>query len=136
MKTKEKLSPAELERALKHFYGSIEYTQHSLDGLILLTEGAKFLADHAGAYWLMDIIWSVYPKLREGYFHVLTLTAEAKKGLVRITDTDEDGEEVEIYRQEIEYTDFPLPEQKLFIGTADYDSRKRPIKVVMLPMEY
>lgn len=41
---------------LKHFTGSQEWFRHPLNRSVLFTEGAKYVADQAGAYWLLDEI--------------------------------------------------------------------------------
>ena len=99
-----KLTPAELETGLAQFYGTEHYYRHM--GPIVLTDGAKYLADNAGCYWLYDIVFSVLPKLRgEGFAAVkLTVDLAKKKGIVVI----DDGNGRKLYRQVIPYTDFPL----------------------------
>ena len=54
----------ELEIELGHFTGTMEWHKWSiLYPRFVLTDGAKYLADKAGAYWLMDIIGSYQPRL-------------------------------------------------------------------------
>ena len=54
------LTPAELHQHLAHFSGTKHY--HRTHSGLLVTDGVKYLADQAGAYWLLDIIWSVLHK--------------------------------------------------------------------------
>ena len=58
---------------LDQFYGTENY-YHYLAGL-KLTDGVKYLADEAGAYWLLDIIASYQtdPKIRHQPFQVWEL---------------------------------------------------------------
>jgi hypothetical protein len=52
MKTTAKLSPADL----RQFTGTENYYRHALNPKILFTDGAKYVADRGGAYWLLDLI--------------------------------------------------------------------------------
>ena len=44
------------EADLRQFTGSEHWYRHGLVRDILFTDGAKYLADHGGAYWLLDEI--------------------------------------------------------------------------------
>ena len=96
---------------------------------LLATDGAKYLADAAGAYWLLDIVWSVLRKITDE-FAVLELTLE--KGSSRAEVMIHDGREPKTiyHRQSIPYTDFPLPTIKLYLQENGLE------RVVMLPGEY
>jgi len=123
------LNRTEIESGLEQFTGTEHYYRHS-PGFVL-TDGAKWLAESAGCYWLYDIAWSVAqkPKLRREPFWTLTLTTgiEAHKGKVKITD----GNDRVLYVQSIPYTDFPLPTITLFIEADGLGSR-----VILLPGEH
>jgi hypothetical protein len=72
------------------------------------TEGAKYVVDQAGAYWLLDAIaiCQRYEKrVADEVFQVwkLTVTADRTASLVC-----EDGNDNIVYTQQIEFTDFPL----------------------------
>ncbi len=57
-------SQDQIKSDLKQFIGSITYTRFSpLFPNVVLTDGAKYLADECGAYWLMDMIASHLPSL-------------------------------------------------------------------------
>ena len=120
-------SPEELHRDLAQFSGTEHY--HRTHSGLLATDGAKHLADAADAYWLLDIVWSVLPKI-DDEFAVLELTVE--QGMSRAVIVIHDGREpaTTYHRQDIPYTDFPLPKMKLYVQR---NGRER---VVMLPSEY
>lgn len=120
-------TPAELLGDLAQFSGTEAY--HRTHPGLLATDGAKYLADVAGAYWLLDIVWSVLPKINDE-FAVLELTRE--EGSSRAVVVIHDGREpaTTYHRQDIPYTDFPLPTTKLYV---QQNGRER---VVMLPSEY
>ncbi|MCK9598089.1 MAG: hypothetical protein M0R06_03545 [Sphaerochaeta sp.] len=62
--SEEKLSKEELEAGLAQFYGSEQWYKASFGGVVY-TDGVKYLADHAGAYWLIDAVAS-YQGARSG----------------------------------------------------------------------
>jgi hypothetical protein len=118
-------TPEELTAALDQFVGSENQYKHWLG--IRYTDGVKYLATTAKAYWLIDAIASHQnrrllsnPRLLE--FQIWRLAVENSSAtLICSEDTD-----IEVRRQSIEYTDFPLPEITLYL--AD--------KVLMLVSEY
>ena len=116
-----KLDPTRLAQ----FTGTEHY--YRLNRKCLITDGAKYLADTAGAYWLLEVAasyllelgtadWFVLVRLRVKDFYA-ELTVEDGNGIVRAT-------------QQIPFTDFPADEQILF---ACWDSEHW---VLMLPSEY
>lgn len=112
---------------LDTFTGSEEIYRHFLG--ICYTQGVKYLANKAQAYWLLDAIAShqtkqllSQPALRD--FQLWQLTVSSDKSAVLICQEDSDTEPV--VKQEIEYTDFPLGFVKLYLIQ----------KVLLLPSEY
>ena len=116
----------EIKAELSRFTGTEKYHFHMSD--IVLTDGAKYLADRAGAYWLMDVVasWQMAKKVACERFQLWKITVADKKGTV----TAEGGNGKELVRQEIPYTDFPLRSQKLYLVKDDK------YRVLMLPSEY
>jgi hypothetical protein len=112
------------ESELGQFTGSENWYQHGLIRRITFTDGAKYLADNAGAYWLIDAIAisQMRPRVRAEEFQVWTLTVKGSKAKL----TCEDGNGNQVYLQRIGFTDFPLPEVKLWFSN----------NVIMLPSEY
>ena len=115
----------EIQNELRQFCGTEQYHKLTL-GSLKGTDGVAYLCERVSCYWLIDIIASVQPMLkRKGgdEFQVWTLKVNLKDhtAVVRCSD----GNENELYVQEIGYTDFPLEEIVLFC-TND---------VVMLPGE-
>jgi len=111
-------------KKLEQFGGTINYYRHPLG--IIFTDGVKFLADKAGAYWLIDAIasWQIEEKVRNCSFQLWELKVNEDR--TAILTMKEDAGEPEIVRQEIPFTDFPLEYQKLYLVD----------KVLMLPSEY
>ena len=110
---------------LSGYTGTERY--YRLSRTVLITDGAKAMADQAGAYWLIDAVASYLPELGTADWFVLA-RLRVKEG--KATLTLEDGNGGVRAKQAIPYTDFPLAEQVLY---ACYDSEHW---VVMLPSEY
>ncbi len=119
--------------AMAQCTGTSQYYRHGLMPTLLLTDGAKMVADDAGAWWLMDVIMShlsTNATLRQEEFqHWRFVRNGDGPHLVSVTDGNE-GEP--IVTQEVEYSDFPLPEIGFFVcrdeGLGGW--------VLMLPSEY
>lgn len=116
---------------LSQFTGTVNYTRFM--GNLLLTDGVMFLVKNR-AGWILDIIASVrfLPKIRneEKEFWTLKVDLEQHSAVITATDGDKGDGPIQLYRQVIEYTDFPLKELKLYV------IEDGPYKVVMLPTEY
>ena len=118
-------SAEEIIAELKQFSGSCVLYKHWLN--ILYTEGIKHLAETTQSFWLIDAIASHQtrklisnPYLKE--LQIWRLVVQEKSGvLICEWDTDK-----EVLKQNIPYTDFPLPTIKLYLAQ----------KVLMLPSEY
>lgn len=112
---------------LQQFTGSETIYRHWLG--ILYTEGVKYLAEEAGAYWLIDAIasWQPSPQvkqdpmLQEIQFWKLRVNPDNSAVLTCERDSDDVA-----LTQEIEFTDFPLEEVRLYLSN----------RVLMLPSEY
>lgn len=100
---------------LDQFSGSEEIFKHWL-GRLHFTEGVKYLAEEAGAYWLLDAIASYQPKLAAdpmlADFQLWEL--HVKDGRCTLT-CKADCDVPPAVQQEIEYTDFPLEYIKLYV---------------------
>lgn len=115
----------ELSVALTQFTGTEHY--YRIHPQIVLTDGAKFLADEAGAYWLMDAIASYLRFFQPKECFACCALKVNSIGAELLID---DGNGNILAKQEIEYTDFPLPEIKLYGIWSDG------FWVIMLTSEY
>ena len=101
--TTTRLDPA----IMAQFTGSENYYRHSLARKVLYTDGAKYVAETAGAYWLLDEIAinnMGLPLLAKEEFQVWILTVRPD---YTGTLTCEDGNENTVFTKELEFTDFP-----------------------------
>ncbi len=106
------LSANELLAQLPYFTGTESWYRNSLFPRYLYTDGVKFIADEAGAYWLIDKVFAnqLIGAVGEQPFQTWKLMVSDTVG----TLVCEDGNGNVVYTEKIEYTDFPLPEIKMF----------------------
>jgi hypothetical protein len=110
---------------LAQFTGTQRY--YRINRKCVLTDGAKYLAETAGAYWLMDAAASYLMELGTvDWFVLVRLKVNGSKAVLTL----EDGNGSVRAQQDIGYTDFPLAEQIIY---ACWDSVHW---VLMLPSEY
>lgn len=116
--------PAKIRETLEGFHGTEQYYPTTF-GSMRVTDGVHCLREAAGAYWLIDVIesWNMSEaKVKNEEFQVWKFVCKDEKGLV----TCEDGNDNEVARQEIDYTDFPLDEVTIWVSNG----------VLLLPNEY
>lgn len=124
------LSNEGLQIDLRQFTGTTQWHRWSNLTKLVCTDGAKYLADEAGAYWLLNEIASHQdePVLKDSQrlqeFQVWILTVNDDKSC-RLTCA-EDSDVAPVIVQDIELTNFPLKEVKIYVCN----------KVVLLPSEY
>ena len=114
---------------LRNFYCTERY--YRANPGLLGTDGVKFLAHKAGAYWLLDMVWSYLPVLRKSrdtFFVVRYAGTPGASGLFSITD---DIPANQTYAtQAVEYSDFQLDEIVLYLSATENEF------VLMLRSEY
>ncbi|MDA8089530.1 MAG: hypothetical protein M0Z61_04840 [Nitrospiraceae bacterium] len=122
-----------LQADLIQFTGTSGYYRWSaLYPNMVLTDGARYLAEKAGAYWLMDAIAShiVYggnrKRMREEGFVVAKMKVNGRSARLTL----DDGNGNVLARQRIGYTDFPKPGIELY---AEYGDGRW---VILLPSEH
>jgi hypothetical protein len=114
------------EADLRKFTGSENWYRHPLNRKVLFTDGAKYVADHGGAYWLLDAIAIMLRSEKQvaaERFQIWKLTVNNSNSAAL---TCEDGNGSVVYTQEIEFTDFPLPAITLYFQND----------TIFLPSEY
>jgi hypothetical protein len=93
---------------LSQFSGSENWYRHGINRNVLFTDGAKYVADAGGAYWLLDEIAIIQPydkAVAAEEFQVWKLTVRPDR---TATLTCDDGNGRIVFTKEIEFTDFPL----------------------------
>ena len=113
---------------LQQFTGSLERFRHPLNPRVIYTPGVQFLAEQAGAYWLLDIIASYIgsPEMARA------ITADDRLADMQFWRLDvheidgatvvcqADSGEVPAIRQNIPFTDFPIEHADIW---AAFDGR-------------
>lgn len=120
------MSPNPLRASdLLQFTGSEHWYRHPLAPSITYTDGARYVAEAGGAYWLLDAIVShqLDPRVRAEQFQVWVLKVAQDRSAVLIC---EDGDHNNVTSQAVSFTDFPLPEITLWLTNG----------VIFLPSEY
>lgn len=109
---------------LPMFTGTERWFRHSLNSRIVYTEGAQYVAEQAGAYWLLDEIALTQTEpavaAEEFQFWALVVTGSTAELVC------EDGDERSVYRKRIRFTDFPEPGIRFYVTGG----------VILLPSEY
>ena len=92
----------------------------------VLTDGTKYLAEQAKCFWLMTLIASYLTRSYDDYFAVARLVVKDSSAVLTL----DDGNDTVFATQQIEYTDFPMNEIKLY---CSFDGE---YWVIMLTSEY
>jgi len=117
------------ESDLIQFCGSAEAYRHWTKRLVY-TEGVQYMAEHGGAYWLIDAVASYQPDKRITSrpdlvdFQLWQLAVAQDKSAVLTMRGDSD--QPAVITQEIPFTDFPLTQIKFYVCNG----------TLMLPSEY
>ena len=94
---------------LRQFTGTENWYRHSIVRKVLYTDGVQYVAQHGGAYWLIDEIAFAQcdPKYAAEEFQFWKLTVDPRHSAI-LTCTD--GNDRLISEKHISFTDFPLDE--------------------------
>lgn len=115
--------PALTAADLTQFTGSETVYRHSIARQILYTEGVQYVAERAGAYWLLDEIAlnQARPEIAAEEFQLWVLLVKESRAQLRC----EDGNDNVVFTKEIDFTDFPLATIRLYVAN----------RTIMLPTE-
>lgn len=120
--TTDKITKADLAQ----FTGTENWYRHPLQKNVLYTDGIQYLAEKAGAYWLIDEIAfnQMQPIIGSEEFQVWTLRVDLEEtSAVLICDN---GNGKIVYQKTIPFTDFPFDEIKIYFTN----------NVILLTSEY
>lgn len=112
--------------ALAHFTGTEQWYRHALVRKVIFTDGAKYVADNGGAYWLIDEIacGQFEPAIAAEEFQHWKLAVDLAHHNAVLTCEDGNGHVV--FSKPIEFTDFPLAAIEFFFTD----------NTILLPSEY
>jgi hypothetical protein len=120
--TTAKLSDADLNQ----FTGSENWYRHCLNRNVTFTDGAKYVADEGGAYWLLDVIALAQrfdARVAKTHFQVWKLTVRPNRTATLVCER---GNHKRVTTQELDYTDFPAAGVTLWFSNG----------VIYLPSEH
>lgn len=108
-----KLSQKELLAQLAWFTGTTQWYFHPLFKAYKYTDGVRFLAQNAEAYWLLEYVFSnqSLPVLKNAPFQVWKMQVVDSSAIIKV----EDGNGKLLKRFDISFTDFPLKEITLWL---------------------
>jgi hypothetical protein len=111
---------------LMQFTGSETWYRHSLVRKVLYTDGVHYVAEAAGAYWLIDDI--AFAQLDAAVaaeeFQHWKLAVDTAKSIAVLTCEDGNGRIV--FKKDYTFTDFPLDEIRFYFTD----------NTLLLPTEY
>ena len=126
MSTTDTAAVAKLKRELTTFTGTMFWYKHSLFREFHYTDGVKYLAEEAECYWLIDRIFGLQYEqkaIRGEAFQVWELILNEDTTAVLNCG---DGNNNNVHTDILSFTDFPLPEIRLFLIDG----------ILLLPSEY
>lgn len=120
--------------------GGEPFTRHPLVRHFIYSQGVKEVAEHAGAYWFLDIVGTEFVKFASPYRGTFTLgivtlvVNEDETARIELSLSDDDPEPA--YTRNIDYTDFPAGEWQFWMSPVYGDSGEFFGFNLFLPSEY
>ena len=97
---------------LDNFTGTENWYRHNLMHDTVYTDGVKYFADQAGAYWFLDIMATeLFELQQDNPFISVEMTVKDQAALITATD----GNETTIWDKKISFTDCPEGTYKFFM---------------------
>jgi len=116
----------DLRTELTLFTGTAVWYKHPLFRAYHYTDGVQYLANEAGAYWLIDLIVGCqleHATVKAEPFQVWDLVVNEDRSAWLIMT---DGNSRTVHKETLDVTDFPLSEIRLYLTG----------NVLLLPSEY
>lgn len=110
---------------LNQFTGTEQWYKNPLFPKLLYTDGVRYVAEEACAYWLIDKIFSLQhlAQIHVEQFQVWKLNVADDS---TATLSAEDGNDNHVYSEHLTYTDFPACGMNFYLTDS----------VLLLPSEY
>lgn len=122
----DKLTQADLQQFMG---GTVHWYRHNLARTVTYTDGVKYMAERAGAYWLIDEIALAQigePRVRAEDFQSWKLKVTGSAAML----TCDDGNGNIVFSKPIDFTDFPLDEINIWVESGEGG------RVILLPCEH
>jgi hypothetical protein len=96
---------------LSNFTGTENWYRHNLMHDTVYTDGVKYFAEKAGAYWFLDIVdTELFPLQKKEGFLSITMTVANEQASIVATD----GNLTTLWNKEISFTDCPDGEYRFY----------------------
>jgi hypothetical protein len=115
---------------LAQYTGTEHYYRHALNRNVTFTDGVKYFAETAGAFWLLDIYATELDKLARKH-GIIFATATAKDGKATLSAARDSGRKP-LWTRDIDFTTLPDGEWPIWIAEGGPENTV----VLMLPSEY
>ena len=104
---------SEIQKTIESFDGPDELYRHAINRNVVFSQGARFVAESCGAYWLIDeiAIAQFKPKVKVEEFQAWKLKVTGGTTVL----TMDDGNNHTLFVMKLPFTDFPLPEVTLWV---------------------
>jgi len=112
---------------LNQFIGTEKYTRWSALSNSVLTDGALYVADTAGAYWLFDSIQAHLDDNQADWATTTMVVHDDNSATVTMTN----GNDEPLTEWKVSFTDFPEPELRIWSVRNELNAHTH-----MLPSEY
>lgn len=135
----------EVNEVLRSSYGTSTYYKRFPFYNMVYTDGVMAFCDKCEAHWLVDMVGSYMPAVEKDHketeetFYMVKLFVndnhQARFVITReiYNDQVEQYEEIDIAEQEIEYTDLPKCEVKMYLELAQWQP---PLFCLLCPSEH
>src|ERR1700693_59860 len=104
---------------LAQFTGSDNWYRHSINRNVLYTDGAQHVAEHGGAYWLLDELAIIQPYNKAVAAEEFQVSKLAVRPDRTATLTSDDGDGNIVLTKEVGNTDFPLDETTIYFANDE-----------------
>ena len=95
----------------EQFTGTTKYYRSTF-GRLLLTEGIHYMRERLNCYWLIDIVESYQPQLKDKRFQLWSIQVNKDKSA--LVEMREDSGLEPLVKQALQYTDFKLKQYEFF----------------------
>jgi len=112
---------------LDKFYGSATFTRWSPLTNAVLSEGALYVAETAGAYWLFDSIQSYLDQHQADWAQTAMVVHDDDSATITMTNLNDEP----LSEWKISFTDFPEPHIRIWSVRNELGAHTH-----MLPSEY
>jgi len=122
------LDTTELTHHLRMYTGTTQWFRNQLYPTMLYTEGVQFFAEHADAYWFLDIVGTEIHPLQATvpFMHITFSVTDDNTATIIATDGGDGAEPKQVYYKDMDFALATTGDWKFFLTD----------NVLLLPSEY